>query len=132
MNLPKYLAASAAALILSAGAAFAAEVVTTTTSSGTLNEFGSDSFVIRSESAPEPLRYSYSKSTTYVDEAGAPVDIATIRTSRAPVTVHYVKEGDRLIANRVIVHKKVVTTPAAPAVVEERKTTTTTTTKEKD
>ena len=131
MKLPKYLAASAAALILTTGVSFAADVVaTTTTSSGTLNEFGSDSFVIRSETATEPLRYSYSKTTTYVDEAGAPVDIATIRTSHAPVTVHYVKEGDRLVANRVIVHKKVTTAPAA---VEERKTTTTTTTtKEKD
>jgi hypothetical protein len=129
MKLPKSLAASAAALILATGVSFAGEKVVTTTSSGTLGDFADDSFVIRSETATEPLRYSYSKTTTYVDEAGAPVDIATIRTSHAPVTVHYVKEGDRLVANRVIVHKKVT----APAAVEERKTTTTTTTtKEKD
>ena len=76
-----------------------------------------------------PVTYSASKTTTYVDEAGAPVSVETVR-SGVPVTVHYVKEGDRMIANRVIVHKKV--TSVAPTAVEESRTTTTTTTKKED
>jgi hypothetical protein len=49
--------------------------------------------------------------------------------SGLPVTVHYVKEGDRVIANRVIVHKRKVTTEEpATGTIEEHKTTTTTTT----
>jgi hypothetical protein len=107
----------------------AVSTTTTTTSAGTISEFSPDTIVMRSETSSEPLRYSYSKSTTYVDEAGAPVSIETVK-SGLPVTVHYVKEGDRLIANRVIVRKHVTATET-PAVVEKR-TTTTTTTEKKD
>jgi hypothetical protein len=110
-----------------AGSAFAQTTVTTTTSAGTISEFSPDTIVIRSETSPEPLRYSYSKSTTYVDETGAPVSMEVVK-SGLPVTVSYVKEGDRLIANRVVV-RRATTTTAAPAVVEKKTTTTTTTTK---
>ena len=48
------------------------------------------------------------------------------------MTVHYIREGDRRIADRVIVHRHVTTTAPAvvektvrtPAEVEERRTTT--------
>lgn len=113
----------------------AATVQTTTTTQnlGTISEFGPESIVIRSETSPDPVRYSYSKSTTYVDETGAPVSIETVK-SGLPVTVYYSRVGDRLEANRVIVRRTTTTAaPAAPAAVIERKTTTTTTTtKEKD
>ena len=99
---------------------------TTTTSAGTISEFSPDTIVIRSESAPEPVRYSYTKTTTYVDESGAPVSLELVK-SGLPVTVHYIKQGDRMIANRVIVHKRTTTTTGGAAV-EEKKTTTTTTT----
>lgn len=100
------------------------ETTSTTTSAGTISEFGPETIVIRSETSPEPIRYSYSKTTTYVDETGAPVSIETVK-SGLPVTVHYVKVGDRMVASRVIVRKAVVA-PAAP-VIEQKKTTTTTT-----
>ena len=79
--------------------------------------------MIRSATSPDPVRYSYSKTTTYVDETGAPVSIETVK-SGLPVTVYYVKVGDRMMASKVIVRK------AAPVIVpsiEEKKTTTTTT-----
>jgi hypothetical protein len=124
----------------------------TTTTAGTISEFSptSNTIIVRSETSPEPISYTYSKSTTYVDETGAPVSMETVK-SGLPVTVHYVKEGDRMIANRVIVRrsttttggaavsttttapaaavieKRTTTTAPAPAVIEERKTTTTTT-----
>ena len=98
---------------------------TTTTSAGTISEFGPQRFVIKSESSPDPIRYIYSKKTTYVDENGAPVSITTVK-SGLPVTVYYTKIGGTLTATKVIVRKAV----AAPADVIEKKTTTTTTTDE--
>jgi hypothetical protein len=101
---------------------------TTTNSAGTISEFSPDTIVIRSESAPEPIRYSYSTTTRYVDETGAPVTLETVK-SGLPVTVYYTKVGDRLVANRVVVRRAVTTTtaPAPAPVVVEKKTTTTTT-----
>ena len=98
---------------------------TTTNSAGTISEFGPETIVIRSETAPEPIRYSYTKSTTYVDETGAPVTIETVK-SGLPVTVYYSKVGDRMVADRVVVRKTTTVTPTAPVI--EKKTTTTTTT----
>jgi hypothetical protein len=92
---------------------------------GTFSEFapGSETLVIKSETAPAPIRYSVTKQTTYVDEGGAPVVVEKIAPG-TPISVRYVREGDRLIASRVIVRHA----PAAP-VVERHKTTTTTTTR---
>lgn len=123
------LAAIATALVFTcANASLAQTTVTATTSEGTISEFSPDTIVIRSQTQPEPLRYSYSRTTTYVDEAGAPVSIETVK-SGLPVTVHYSKQGDRLVANRVIVRRQTTTT--APAVIEKKTTTTTTTTSPK-
>ncbi len=122
-----YLAALIASSLAYTGAM--AETVTATSTSttetaGTISEFSPDTIVVRSESAPEPVRYTYSKTTTYVDDAGAPVSIETVK-SGLPVTVHYIRDNGHLVANRVIVHRHV--TKTAPAEVEEHSTTTTTT-----
>lgn len=121
--------AAAAVLTLSSFAQTAVTTTTTTHSAGTISEFSPDTIIIRSETSPEPMRYSYSKTTTYVDDTGAPVSLETVK-SGLPVTVYYVKESNGLVANRIVVHKTKTTT-TAPAV-EEKKTTTTTTTKKKE
>jgi len=124
----KSFTALAITATLTAGAFAQATVQTTTTTTntaGTISEFSPDTIVIRSESAPEPIRYAYSKTTTYVDETGAPVTMETVK-SGLPVTVYYTKVGDQLVANRVVVRKTTVTTPSAPAVIEKKTTTTTT------
>jgi hypothetical protein len=120
------------ATILSFGTAFAADVeVSTTTMGGTITEFSPGSAIsVRTETSTSPTRYVVGDSVTYVDEAGAPVSAEIIKTG-VPVTVHYVKEGDRMVARKVIVKKTTTTSTTAP-VIEERRTTTTTTTKEKD
>jgi hypothetical protein len=116
-----YLAALALGTILSVGAVAQTTVQTTTTNTaGTISEFSPDTIVIRSETAPQPIRYTYTKTTTYVDETGAPVTLETVK-SGLPVTVYYTKDGDRLVANRVVVRKTVT----APAVIEKKTTTTT-------
>ena len=129
-NLTQYLGALTLGTMLAATSIAQTSVQTTTTtnSAGTISEFSPDTIVIRSETAPEPVRYSYSKTTTYVDETGAPVTMETVK-SGLPVTVYYTKVGDRLVANRVVVRKTTVTTPSAPVI--EKKTTTTTTEEKK-
>lgn len=79
------------------------------TTNGTISSFEPQTFIIKSETAPDPVTYSYSKTTQYVDEAGNIVTQEMIKPG-IPVTVHYVREGDRMVANRVIVHKTSTTT----------------------
>lgn len=140
------LAAAAVAILSLAPAAMAQAAVSTTSATttftpGIISEFSPETIVIRSESAPAPIRYSYTKTTTYVDETGAPVSMDIIK-SGLPVKVYYIKEGDRMIANRVVVTRKKTsttttggtattekrTTTTAPAPVAEKKSSTTTTT----
>jgi len=97
---------------------------TTVTSAGTISEFSPDTIVVKTDNSPEPVHYTYSKSTTYVDENGNPVSMETVK-SGLPVTVYYVKDGDNLVASRVIV-RTIVAAPAAN--IQDSKTTTTTTT----
>lgn len=106
-----------AILAVSAGVAFysavgADRVVTETrqtTTRGTISAFEPNSIIIKSESAPDPVTYSFSKTTRYVDESGQVVARETIRPGM-PATVHYVREGDRMIADRVVVGKTTTTT----------------------
>ncbi len=116
-------------LLATAGLA-SAQVETTTTSStttsaGTVSAFSPDVITVRTDSTSAPTTYSYSKTTTYVDENGNPVSVDVVR-SGAPVTVYYTRDGDRMIASKVVV-RKVETTDAPPAVIEKKTTTTTTT-----
>lgn len=100
----------------------------TTTSAGTISEFSPDSIEIKTETSATPIHYTYTKTTTYVDENGNPVSMETVK-SGLPVTVYYIKDGDNMVVSKVIVRKAVVVAPAAPApVIEDKKTTTTTTT----
>ena len=95
-----------------------------TTSVGTISEFSPDTIMIRSESAPQPVAYRYTKTTTYVDETGAPVSMETVK-SGLPVTVYYSNGADGMVASKVVVSRA-----TAPAAVEETTTTTTTTTEQ--
>lgn len=102
----------------------AVQSTTTTNSAGTISEFNPQTIIVKTESAAEPVTYSYSKTTTYVDESGNPVSMETVK-SGMPVTIYYVKDGDNLVASKVVVRKAVI----QPEVnVNESKTTTTTTT----
>jgi len=101
----------------------------TTTSAGTISTFSPETIVVKTEASADPVTYSYTKTTTYVDETGAPVSMTLVK-SGLPVTVYYIKDGDRMIASKVIVRKAAVVVPVAPAI-EEKKTSTTTTTTDK-
>ena len=107
-------------MLFTANIAFAqtAAVSTTTTTSatqcaGTVSQFGPDTIVVKSTTSADPVSYSYSKTTTYVDENGNPVSSETVK-SGAPVTVYYTQDGDKMIATKVIVRKTTTTTTPAP------------------
>ena len=93
-------------------------VSTTTTTSatqcaGTVSQFGPDTIVVKSTTSADPVSYSYSKTTTYVDENGNPVSSETVK-SGAPVTVYYTQDGDKMIASKVVVRKATTTTTTTP------------------
>jgi len=94
-------------ILISAPVAFAQSMVTTstrTTSVGKVSEFSPTYISVTTPSSSLPIRYTASKTTTYVDENGNTVSRETVR-SGAPVTVYYDKQGDELIASKVVVQK---------------------------
>ena len=91
----------------------------TTSYSGVVSDFntGTSTMILKSETAPAPVTYTFTKETVFVDAQGKIVSQETIRN--APVTVEYVKEGDRTIVRRVV-----VTTPNGGTRVKETTTQT--------
>ena len=89
----------------------------TTTYSGTVSEIDPSSSTItsRSETAPAPTKYVFTKETVFADPQGHVVSYDAIRNT--PVTVYYTREGDRMIVSKVVTTKPVVT--------EHRESTTT-------
>jgi hypothetical protein len=73
-----------------------------------VSEFSPDSIVIRTSPAASPSTYEFTETTTYVDEAGNPVEIETVK-SGVPVTVFYSKSGDKMVATKVVVKKTTMT-----------------------
>jgi hypothetical protein len=82
---------------------------------------GDEYFTFRATPAAEPVRYYYTKETTFVDPTGRTVELSEIRPD-LPATVYYVSEGNRMIVRKVVLSKP------ASAIIEKKETTTTTTT----
>lgn len=117
-------AAALGALLI--GGAVSAETTTettTSTTSGTVSELSSGALIVKSATDPAPLTYSYSKTTTYVDEDGNPVSIETVK-SGVPVTVYYSRDANGLTASKVVV-RKFVDPKTGETTVEEKRTTVT-------
>ncbi|MBV5317319.1 MAG: hypothetical protein JZU50_05890 [Desulfobulbaceae bacterium] len=106
------------------------DTVTTTESAGTISDVGPGTIVVRSETSSSPTNYSSTKSTTYVDDTGAPVSVETVRSGQ-PVTVYYTREGDRMVADKVVVRKTTTTTEVPAPIIQEKRTRTSTTTETK-
>jgi len=107
----RYLAnLSVLSLMLFATSAFADNVIketTTTTSNGTISQVSPDILFVKTTTSPDPVGFSYTTTTTYVDEDGKPVSIETVK-SGLPVTVYYDKSGTKMVATKVIVRKTTV------------------------
>jgi len=96
---------------------------TTTSSAGTVSTFSPDAIAVTTDSSPTPVQYSFSKTTTYVDEDGNPVSVETVK-SGLPVTVYYSNDGDRRVATKVVVKRHV----SSDGTTIQKTTTTSTTT----
>ena len=97
-------------IALCASMAMAADVVettttTTTTGNGTITEYSPGQTFIVKESAG-PVTYRYGKTVTYVTKNGRTLNEDEVRTRLKvglPVTVHYSRDGEARIINRVII-----------------------------
>jgi hypothetical protein len=71
---------------------------------GTVPEFvPGHGLILKTESA-EPLHYKFDKTVTYVTPDGEAIEVSKIRKD-ATVRVHYRKDGDDMIVDKVIVKR---------------------------
>jgi hypothetical protein len=75
---------------------------TTTESYGTVTEFSPGASLVLSTGYGEPVHYRFSKSVTYVTPEGKVIEASKIRKN-SKVRVHYLKEGDDMVVDKVIV-----------------------------
>ena len=81
----------------------ATETTTTTTeSTGTVTEFTPGRALILKTEADQPVRYKFGKTVTYVTSDGKVIEASKIRKD-SKVRVHYLKEGDDMVVDKVIV-----------------------------
>ena len=115
----KFILSITGVLALSVTAAFAQSSQTTTTtttndgttkttettmteSTGTITEYSPGaSFVLRTEAA-EPMHYRFSKTVTYITPDGKVIEASKVRKD-SKVRVHYMKEGNDMIVDKVVV-----------------------------
>ena len=81
-----------------------AATLSTTASKGIVSQVSPDSIAIQTTRSPKPVTYVANQATSYVDEAGNPVEAAAV-TSGDSVTVYYSMSGSRMVATKVIVKK---------------------------
>jgi hypothetical protein len=75
---------------------------TTTESTGTVTEFTpGQALILRTETA-QPVRYKFDKTVTYVTSDGKVIEASKIRKD-SKVRVHYIKNGDDMLVDKVIV-----------------------------
>ena len=79
------------------------ETTTTTTENlGTVTEFTPGQFLILKTEAGQPVRYKFGKTVTYVTADGKVIEASKIRKD-SKVRVHYLKDGDDMVVDKVIV-----------------------------
>ena len=103
MGLVAYGQTSTSSTTVATGTNGVTETTTTTTeSTGTVTEFTpGDSLILKTE-ATEPMHYTFSKDVTYVNAHGKVIEASKIRKD-SKVRVHYIKDGDDMLVDKVIV-----------------------------
>jgi hypothetical protein len=85
------------------GTSGATETTTTTTeSTGTVTDFTPGQMMVLRTEAGEPMRYKFSKTVTYMTPDGRVIEASKIRKD-STVRVHYIKQGDDMLVDKVIV-----------------------------
>jgi hypothetical protein len=75
---------------------------TTTESTGTVTEFTPGRFLFLKTEAAQPVRYKFGKTVTYVTSDGKVIEASKIRKD-SKVHLHYVKDGDDMLVDKVTV-----------------------------
>jgi hypothetical protein len=75
---------------------------TTTESTGVVTEFTPGHQLFLKTEADQPVRYKFGKTVTYVTSDGKVIEASTIRKD-SKVRVHYIKDGDNMLVDKVIV-----------------------------
>ena len=102
----------ATALLIAAANAQTSSTTTTTTaqsttiteSVGTITDFTPGVTIVLSSGTGEPVTYKFGKTITYVNGNGKVINASKIRKDRK-VRVHYVKEGNDMLVDKVTVVK---------------------------
>ena len=103
MGLVAYGQTSTSSTTVATGTNGATETTTTTTeSTGTVTEFTPGRTLILKTEAAEPMRYTFGKTVTYVTSDGRVIEASKIRKD-SKVRVHYIKDGDDMVVDKVIV-----------------------------
>jgi hypothetical protein len=74
----------------------------TTETTGTVTEFTPGRHLFLKTEAEQPIRYKFGKTVTYVTSDGKVIEASTIRKD-SKVRVHYIKDGDNMLVDKVIV-----------------------------
>jgi len=75
---------------------------TTTETYGTVTDFSPGASLVLSTGSGEPVQYRFSKNVTYVTPDGKVIDASRIKKN-SKVRVHYIKEGNDMLVDKVIV-----------------------------
>jgi len=79
------------------------ETTTTTTETyGTVTDFSPGASLVLSTGSGEPVQYRFSKTVIYVTPDGKVIDASKIKKN-SKVRVHYIKEGNDMLVDKVIV-----------------------------
>ncbi|HZR78507.1 MAG TPA: hypothetical protein VFA58_04825 [Chthoniobacterales bacterium] len=78
---------------------------TTTESTGTITEFTPGHHLFLKTEAAQPVQYKFGKTVTYVTSDGKVIEASKVRKD-SKVRVHYVKDGDDMVVDRVIVQDR--------------------------
>ena len=103
MGLVAYGQTSTSSTTVATGPTGATETTTTTTeSTGTVTDFTPGQMMVLKTEAAEPMRYKFGKTVTYVTSDGRVIEASKIRKD-SKVRVHYIKQGDDMLVDKVIV-----------------------------
>jgi hypothetical protein len=75
---------------------------TTTETTGTVTEFTPGRHLFLKTEADQPVRYKFTKTVTYVTSDGKVIEASQIKKD-SKVRVHYIKKGDNMLVDKVIV-----------------------------
>ena len=103
MGLVAYGQTSTSSTTVATGTNGATETTTTTTeSTGTVTDFTPGQMIVLKTEAAEPMRYTFGKTVTYVTSDGRVIEASKIRKD-SKVRVHYIKDGNDMVVDKVIV-----------------------------